>query len=528
LIGHLDISKEKLIEEIKMKDQKIVQLEKIKNRLEEVEEEKDVLLDHLKERVKELNCLYDIAKVNEIPNITLDQLFQKVVEKIPLGWKYPEIACSRIKFDGQEFKTINFTETEWKLEAPINLYNERVGTLEVFYLEKRPDLEEGPFLTAEIKLIMAIAERIGHVIERKYSEQALLESEQKFRTLFNSASDAIFIHELDGKFIEANQIACSLLGYERSDLLKMSPKDIHPKEYVEIIEEMFEELKKMNTYCFETEVMRKDSKMISIEVSAKIIKLKKKTVVLSIARDITERKLTEEKMKRQLMKFNLETGKVYLVKESKRLISIEAFNDLLKVGYSGYILTRSSEEEYTKIIKGNFKYVWISEKARNGSLPPKFNEIEDYLEKIPRKSFVLIDRIDYLMAKNNFNIFLSFVHHLREISYLKGITVIISADPDLLSEKEIKLIEKETNDIFPLKKEVLPENMIQILQFIYDKNLTGTKPTFSDIGKEIKITRPTIGKRLNYLASSQYLIVSIKGRNKVVELTQKGREVFSP
>ncbi|NMC76448.1 MAG: DUF835 domain-containing protein, partial [Candidatus Methanofastidiosa archaeon] len=142
--------------------------------------------------------------------------------------------------------------------------------------------------------------------------------------------------------------------------------------------------------------------------------------------------------------------------------------------------------------------------------------------------FVLIDRIDYLMAKNNFNIFLSFVHHLREISYLKGITVIISADPDLLSEKEIKLIEKETNDIFPLKKEVLPENMIQILQFIYDKNLTGTKPTFSDIGKEIKITRPTIGKRLNYLASSQYLIVSIKGRNKVVELTQKGREVFSP
>jgi len=257
------------------------------------------------------------------------------------------------------------------------------------------------------------------------------------------------------------------------------------------------------------------------------MKLKKKTVVLSIIRDITERRLIEEKMKRQLMKFNLQTRKVYLAKESKRLISIEAFNDLLKVGYLGYIITRSSEEEYLGLIKGKFNYIWLSEKDREYSLPPDFHEIELYLENVPRKSFVLIDRVDYLMAKNGFDRFLSFVHHLREIAYLKGITIIISVDPDLLNDKEMILIEKETINIFPIDKEKLPENMFEILQYVYNKNIIGIKPTFSDIGREINITRPTIGKRINYLVSSNYLVVLIKGRNKVLELTQKSKDLFS-
>lgn len=522
-----DKSKDELIQELNLQRSKIGELEKIKNRLEELEEEKDILLDNLKERVKELNCLYDISKVNEMPNIPLEELFQKIVEKIPLGWKYPEIACARIKLDGQEFKTANFIETKWKLDAPINYYTNNIGKLEVFYLEERPELEEGPFLTAERKLIIAIVEKLGHIIERKYSEQALKESEQKFRTVFNNASDAIFIHELDGNFIETNQIASDLLGYNKSELLNMTPSDIHPPEYVEMLNEMFEELKKRSYYCFETEVVAKEYRPISVEICSKIIKLKKKTVVLSIVRDITERKLTEEKMKRQLMKFNLEAGKVYLVKEAKSLFSIEAFNDLLKVGYSGYIFSRSSESEYSKQIKGKYHYIWISEKDKRTSLSPDFTEIEKYLEDIPRKSFVLIDRIDYLLSKNGFIKFLSFVHHLREIAYLRGITVIISADSELFSHVEMKLIEKETTDISPIEKEKLPENMLEILTFIYNKNLIGIRPTFSDIGREINITRPTIGKRMNYLTSSNYITVSIKGRNKIVELTDKGRDIFS-
>ena len=140
---------------------------------------------------------------------------------------------------------------------------------------------------------------------------------------------------------------------------------------------------------------------------------------------------------------------------------------------------------------------------------------------------MLIDRVDYLVYKKGIIKFLSFVHHLREIAYLKGITIIISADPEVFTNIEIKLIEKETKEITPIEKEKLPDAMLEILKYIYNKNLVGIKPTFSDIGREIDITRPTIGKRIGYLTSSNYITVITKGRNKVIELTDKGRELFS-
>ncbi|OQC51825.1 MAG: hypothetical protein BWX56_00761 [Euryarchaeota archaeon ADurb.Bin023] len=158
---------------------------------------------------------------------------------------------------------------------------------------------------------------------------------------------------------------------------------------------------------------------------------------------------------------------------------------------------------------------------------PNYDEIEKYLNGIPRKSFVLIDRVDYLLSKNSSSKFLSFVHHLREMAYLKGITIIISADSELFSNFEMKLVEKETSNISLIEKEKLPDTMLEILKFVYKKNIIGIKPTLSDIGKDINITRPTIGKRINHLVTSNYLTVSVKGRNKVVELTNKGKELFS-
>ena len=66
--------------------------------------------------------------------------------------------------------------------------------------------------------------------ERKQAEDAVRESEEKFRTLFNNASDAIFIHDLEGRFFEVNQAACERLGYTREELLQMMPNQIDPPD----------------------------------------------------------------------------------------------------------------------------------------------------------------------------------------------------------------------------------------------------------------------------------------------------------
>ena len=127
----------------------------------------------LEERRKELNCLYGITDLVEQPGISLDGIIQGTVDLVPPAWQYPEIACARAILEGQEFKTENFRETTWKQASDIVVHDERVGSLEVCYLEEKPESDEGPFLKEERNLINAIAERLGKITERKRAEEAL-------------------------------------------------------------------------------------------------------------------------------------------------------------------------------------------------------------------------------------------------------------------------------------------------------------------------------------------------------------------
>lgn len=124
----------------------------------------------LRERVKELRCLYSVADIIENTDST-EELLQKTANAMPPGFFYPENACARIILSALEFKTENFHETEWKLSDDITVSGKPVGKIEVCYLARMPDLDEGPFLKEERSLIRAIAERLGRVMERKQAEE---------------------------------------------------------------------------------------------------------------------------------------------------------------------------------------------------------------------------------------------------------------------------------------------------------------------------------------------------------------------
>jgi len=125
----------------------------------------------LGKRVKELNCLYGISKVLEKPGISLEKTVQETADLIPPASQYPEITCARIILDGQEYKTEKFRETIWKLTSDIMVHGKRIGAVEAYYLEEKPEIDEGPFLKEEKNLIDAISERLGKVIERKQTEE---------------------------------------------------------------------------------------------------------------------------------------------------------------------------------------------------------------------------------------------------------------------------------------------------------------------------------------------------------------------
>lgn len=127
----------------------------------------------INERVKELECLYGISGLVEKRHIPLSEILKSAVDLISSAWQYPEITCARIIVENQTFKTNNFRETAWKQAADIVVHDKQTGTLEVCYLEERPESDEGPFLSGERSLINAIAELLGGIIDHKKAEEEI-------------------------------------------------------------------------------------------------------------------------------------------------------------------------------------------------------------------------------------------------------------------------------------------------------------------------------------------------------------------
>ena len=126
------------------------------------------------QRVKELNCLYDILRLDGKQDISQEELLQEIVSTIlPLSWRYPETTRARITLEGREFETEDFRETPWKQACDIMAFGERIGCLEVFYLEDKPGNDEGSFLKGERSLISAISKHFGRIAERKWTEKAM-------------------------------------------------------------------------------------------------------------------------------------------------------------------------------------------------------------------------------------------------------------------------------------------------------------------------------------------------------------------
>ena len=152
------------------------------------------------------------------------------------------------------------------------------------------------------------------ITEKKMLEEKLKESEKKFRMLFENANDAIFIHDFEGRFLEVNQTACKRLGYTKDELLKMTPMDIDTPEYADLVPQRIKELKEKGHFIFETAHVTKDGRVIPTEISGTVIQFGGQPAILSIARDLSDRKQAEDFFKGLFT--NSPIG-VYIVQDGK-------------------------------------------------------------------------------------------------------------------------------------------------------------------------------------------------------------------
>ena len=137
----------------------------------------------LAERLKELHCLYSISKIFDKKGLTLVEVIRRTIRIIPTAWQFPAIAGAQVTLEGKDFHTHKFARSAWMQECPIIVRGIPVGTIAVSYAEKKARQDEGPFLKEERNLLNIIAQRLGDIIERKWSEQKLFRYQQELRSL---------------------------------------------------------------------------------------------------------------------------------------------------------------------------------------------------------------------------------------------------------------------------------------------------------------------------------------------------------
>ena len=139
------------------------------NQRKNLEKEREQLLHKYQLRIKELDCLYSISKLQENQDLSTDEILNLIVNLLPGSTQYPDVAVARLIVEDRVYYSMGYRDAPFRYSALVLNYGVVVGKLVIGYIEERPKEYKGPFLEEEVKLVNLVSETISRMIERKTS-----------------------------------------------------------------------------------------------------------------------------------------------------------------------------------------------------------------------------------------------------------------------------------------------------------------------------------------------------------------------
>jgi len=196
----------------------------------------------LRERVKELTGLYTLSRLTEDLDTEVAELLQGVADLLPPAWQYPEIAVGQIELDGSSWTSADGDSSKWRQAADLVVAGEVRGRVVVSYGEPRPEMDEGPFLAEERRLLDAVAREVASFLERR---QAAEERERLQEQLLHADRLATIGQLAAGVAHELNEPLGAVLGFAQlarasgelppqtdGDVSKIEAAALHAREVV--------------------------------------------------------------------------------------------------------------------------------------------------------------------------------------------------------------------------------------------------------------------------------------------------------
>ncbi len=267
------------------------------------------LRHELAEQAKKLNCLLEVSHLVDKPGLTLGELLQEIADLMPGAWQYPEIACARIVVGERDYRSSNYSDGPWKQVADIVVRDGPSGRIEICYTLQGPLQDEGPFRNDERALLDTIARRIGRVIERSRVEEALRDSEARFRHVFECSSFGMAMLNPRGRFLKVNYALCHMLGYTEPEMLSMLVSDVtHPDDASRTVELMADLIEnREDNGWLEKRCVRKDGRIVWTMLSIWVMcdSVGDPVHLVAQLQDVTERKRAEEALRKSEERYRI-------------------------------------------------------------------------------------------------------------------------------------------------------------------------------------------------------------------------------
>ncbi len=237
---------------------------------------------------------------------------------------------------------------------------------------------------------------------------------------------------------------------------------------------------------------------------------------------------TAEKASTKPEKFTIAAGASYLLKESPTKKAFEIFVDKVTHNYQGLCITRTNPD----LLKKQYDLqktpvLWLSDVKdskmfSSSDLLLISKLIVDFITKAD-KSIIILDRIDYLIAKHGFQEVLKLLIKLNDRVMVSNTMLLVPVDPSLLRSEEFTFLEKELQFLPEAGEKIeLPPDLMKIIALIANRKTLGRVVTFKDITQELDITAPTTQRRIVDLYNRGLITIIKQGRNKLLQLTHEG------
>ena len=125
------------------------------------------VLHDLQERAKELACLYRVDEILSRPGMSTEEAVRAILTALPSGWQYPDACVARAVLGRRVLEPEDFRPTLWCQRADLEVHGQALGLLEIYYTRELPGADEGPFLSEERKLLVAVADRVAAYVTRR-------------------------------------------------------------------------------------------------------------------------------------------------------------------------------------------------------------------------------------------------------------------------------------------------------------------------------------------------------------------------